>query len=366
MKKALLVALTACVFMATAFYPVDKQVFVLNDIPSAQAKAQASHKLLLVQFTAKWCAPCKMMDENTWTHPDLLSWMQSNCVASKIDIENFDGMSYTHQYKVKSVPTILVFSADGRALGRYENSISATHLIKYLSQFDLPENRGGSVDLAPVVPADMYPNPDSKPAEGYTMTAHPSRTLTAILEDYGKSKGEMAADNWINGEMAALGQMSTTNKNDDLVASAEPAPQHIDNQEEPTLHALTTEVKPFVSRVISPSVVQPTAKPTKMTAAPEKVKPIQSTADLLYTVQLGAYASKQGAINSLKSVASRTKEQVRLLAPTELHDQYFRIITGTFYTKDQAKHYVSDLKNAGIDGFVRILPETDSAMSAVN
>jgi thiol-disulfide isomerase/thioredoxin len=370
-----LLAVGAC--LVFAFQPIDKQAFVLNNMPAAKAKAAKEEKLLLVQFTARWCTPCQIMEQNTWTNPDLIAYMQENCIAGKVDIENFDGMSYTQEYRVRNVPTLLVFSSDGRQLGRYENSISATHLIQYLSQFNLPENRGGKA-----VAASGTPDLSQKPIEtvATASTTYPdlvgpqpapiqNRTLTAILEEYGLRKAEASRDTWYNGETALVKQQNSASAQEIGPKPVEPLPQRISTEYD--VQALPTSTEQgnmaFVSKIIAPQTqpAQLALKPVATTRPvsvpkPTLVNPAQPEPDFMYTVQCGAYGTKAGADKVSKQVQSKMKTQTWVLIPEEIHDKLFRVITGTFYSREQANAYVKKIKGDGIDGFVRIMPANDN------
>jgi thioredoxin-related protein/cell division protein FtsN len=348
MNKLYFTLMAVGVCLMFAFQPVDKQAFIMNDFISAKAQAAKEQKLLLVHFTARWCTPCQVMEQNTWTHPDLITYMNEHCVAGKIDIENFDGMSYTQEYRVKNVPTILVFSADGRQLGRYENSISATHLITYLSKFNTPENRVG---------ASQNQNGSSAKPDGYTdiesefaQTTKPSRTLTSILEEYGLRKAETAPETWSNGESALIRESLANAVPTESTPEPEPLPQTMLPEDfKQTASSLEQDQVAFVSKIIAPQT----------TTFPENQQPAQEP-DFLYTVQCGAFNSKSSADKQSKQVRGKLKNQTWVLIPQETHDKYYRVITGTFYSRDQADAHVYQLKANGLDGFVRIMPSGET------
>jgi len=113
-------------------------------------------KLYFVNFTASWCSPCKFMDDYTYTDPSLSYYVRKNYLATKVDIDAFDGIGYKNQYNIRAVPSILIFNSKGRLVGRYEESMSASKMISVLKQYDRPENR--------IKSKPKYTRPALKPA----------------------------------------------------------------------------------------------------------------------------------------------------------------------------------------------------------
>jgi thioredoxin 1 len=63
----------------------------------------ASHDVVLVDFYADWCGPCKMLEPTV----DQLARETAAAVA-KVDIDALQGLAAEHQ--VRGVPTLLLFS----------------------------------------------------------------------------------------------------------------------------------------------------------------------------------------------------------------------------------------------------------------
>jgi thioredoxin-related protein/cell division septation protein DedD len=335
-----------------SFSPVEKQNFVLNDIPSAQTQAATQQKLLLVQFTARWCTPCQIMEQNTWTDPTLIAYMAENCVASKVDIENFNGMSFTHQYQVKSVPTILVFSANGEMLGRYENSISASHLIKYLERFNSTSNRTAEITEV----ASVYEETDQASNQTTFVAKNESEapTLSRILTEY---------DEWKNGERSLLDKNGVYRSSYfEIPEASDPKPEAYTTEIVEKTHS-KEEVLINTQQASNYDQTQFLKTKVKEQAAQPKQERDQQLVDLgfVYTVQLGAYNVKELAELNMVKTAKTLAKEVRMIEPQELHDQYFRLITGTFNSKEEARIYAANLKKRGVDGFVRMMPESQNA-----
>ena len=53
-------------------------LFAAEKFEQALARARREGRYLLVDATAAWCAPCKLMDRTTWRDPSVLAQLQRN------------------------------------------------------------------------------------------------------------------------------------------------------------------------------------------------------------------------------------------------------------------------------------------------
>lgn len=120
--KTLLVALLLPYWLAASNLPVEVH-FLDMGIPQAQQQAAQLNKPLLVYFSASWCMPCQWMDSNTFSDAGLASFINANYIAVKVDMDEVRGSREMDEHQVKSLPTLLVFSASGTLLARQESSI---------------------------------------------------------------------------------------------------------------------------------------------------------------------------------------------------------------------------------------------------
>lgn len=102
MKKAFFVffAVLAASFTASA---QTEQIEWQKDFKAAQAQARATGRPLLLDFTAVWCKPCKMMDAQFWVLPEVVQAMKP-FVAVKIDFDN--ERSLVGKYGVSAIPFV--------------------------------------------------------------------------------------------------------------------------------------------------------------------------------------------------------------------------------------------------------------------
>jgi thiol-disulfide isomerase/thioredoxin len=134
--------------------------FIPNDLSLARTKAQEQGKLILVKFHAEWCVTCKIMDESTWVDPKVVAYVDDNCVATQIDYDNIDGISYRNFFKVDRLPTLLILDACGNEVARFENGANSELLLQWMSLFNTPANRvceDGNSAALPIVYAKAEP-----------------------------------------------------------------------------------------------------------------------------------------------------------------------------------------------------------------
>lgn len=100
MKKLILIALIAVIGLS--FKPTTK-VKSINWITFEQAVAaqKKNPKKIMLDAYTTWCGPCKMLDKNTFTNPDLIDYVNKNYYAVKFNAEGnevvkFKGKTFTN------------------------------------------------------------------------------------------------------------------------------------------------------------------------------------------------------------------------------------------------------------------------------
>lgn len=88
-----------------------------------------SSKLVLVDFYANWCGPCKAM------HPiieDVMKEMGDNIHIIKIDIDKYESLASL--YSVRSVPTFMLIK-EGKIIWRQSGTLSQSAMVKLIKQY---------------------------------------------------------------------------------------------------------------------------------------------------------------------------------------------------------------------------------------
>lgn len=74
---------------------------------------KTKNKVMLVDFWAAWCAPCRMM---ALVLNDVAAELSGNSTIGKVNIEQFQSLA--QKYQVRSIPTFILFK-DGEEIKRF-------------------------------------------------------------------------------------------------------------------------------------------------------------------------------------------------------------------------------------------------------
>jgi len=99
------------------------QILTLTD---KNFSPQTRNKVVLVDFWAAWCAPCRMMAPIL---NDMAGELNGNNRIGKVNIEQYQSLA--QQFKVRSIPTMILFR-DGKEVNRFVGIKSKEFLMKQM------------------------------------------------------------------------------------------------------------------------------------------------------------------------------------------------------------------------------------------
>ncbi len=100
-----------------------------TDLEEARKKSLSENKLILADFGAKWCGPCKRMDLKTWLDSAVVE-QSSRVVCLKVDTDTNHALA--KQYGIRSIPAMLIFDGHGTELTRITGYKDAEQMVSLL------------------------------------------------------------------------------------------------------------------------------------------------------------------------------------------------------------------------------------------
>ena len=300
---------TMCLVNANAAEQLEVSFFK-GTVEAARQKAKAESKLYFIEFHAKWCEPCKWMDEYTFKNTELANFIDKAYVPIKVDVENMDGFVWKQKYKVQYLPTIIVLNGNGTMLGKYEKSLAAGDLLRILKN-----HRAAPLEVeSSATVQNMNGDAPGKSLPVKTTEYEARPTFVSVSGEPGLPKAS---------EVAAKKPVVNTN------------------------------LKPMKTTTTKP---QNTAYPIHIDPAKELQAP--------YRVQVGVFtdaANMMSEVNKFRKAYTQSV-QVFNIKNKESNVVTYRITLGKFSTRDEALAFSQELKSKGVNGVIKHITEHDQTM----
>ncbi len=119
--------------------------------------AQSQNRPIFVKTYADYCAPCKNMDKNVFTDPEVIDFYNSNFINYKVDMQSNLGGIFNLAYEVSTIPDLLYFHPNGEIIVRSVGGQSVTDVL------DLGKSALDKIDVTPNSTYANYPKKSETP-----------------------------------------------------------------------------------------------------------------------------------------------------------------------------------------------------------
>lgn len=98
------------------------------ELTSDTFKAETASGVVLVDFWAPWCGPCKMIAP---TIEQLADEYDGKAKVCKVNLDEEVNRPVGEEFQISAIPTLLVFK-DGEIVKRFVGSVSKANLVSAL------------------------------------------------------------------------------------------------------------------------------------------------------------------------------------------------------------------------------------------
>lgn len=107
----------------------DGDIFADLTLEAALAKAGETDKMVVIDFFATWCGPCKQMDKDTWPDEDVVAWVEKHAILIKVDVDKEEAVA--KEFNITAMPTVVFLKADKSEISRFVGGYPASEFISF-------------------------------------------------------------------------------------------------------------------------------------------------------------------------------------------------------------------------------------------
>src|SRR5262245_55091150 len=100
------------------------------DFEEALERSRANTSIMIVDAMATWCAPCRQMDEVTWTDETVVARLNGGSTfAIQIDVDDEEELAA--ELQIRAMPTLIAF-ANGVEHDRLVGGVGPKQFLEWL------------------------------------------------------------------------------------------------------------------------------------------------------------------------------------------------------------------------------------------
>ncbi|MEO6685117.1 MAG: thioredoxin fold domain-containing protein [Dyadobacter sp.] len=110
--------------------------FTEGNWASILKKAKAEKKVIFLDAYTTWCGPCKLLQKNVFTKPEVGALFNQKFINVKVDMESGEGPKLAQKYPLEGYPTLFFIDGDGKIVKQvigYQNPETLVNIGKAIS-----------------------------------------------------------------------------------------------------------------------------------------------------------------------------------------------------------------------------------------
>jgi thiol:disulfide interchange protein len=96
----------------------DMNFVMSTDMDAIIKMAKDQNKLIFMDFYADWCLPCRIMDDEVFSDPEIQDYLDEHYISVKVEADKGEGYMLATRYLVEGYPTLLFLDDNGKELTR--------------------------------------------------------------------------------------------------------------------------------------------------------------------------------------------------------------------------------------------------------
>src|ERR1035437_398568 len=137
MSTTLIVAIALIAFLGTLYILARRQMKNIPAVADSEMiltltdknfQHQTKNKLVLVDFWASWCVPCRMMAP---VLNEIATELSGNSLVGKVNVEQYQSLA--QKFKVRGIPTLILFK-NGAEVNRFVGVKSKDFLLQQIQK----------------------------------------------------------------------------------------------------------------------------------------------------------------------------------------------------------------------------------------
>ncbi len=109
------------------------EVTSMEEMQDARKRASDQQLMMFVDVYATWCGPCKLMDQQVYTDPQVAEYMNAHFVNVRLDGESEYGRIYAAEQQLQGYPSMFIFSREGEPVSKVIGFTPAEELVTTLT-----------------------------------------------------------------------------------------------------------------------------------------------------------------------------------------------------------------------------------------